>query len=329
MKNKKRVLFFSPSFFGYEKEIFNKLIQLDYEVDIFDERCFTKNSDKAFNKIMPYLYKNKSNLYYNQIFEKQKNKHYDYVFFIKGDTISVDLLKKFKENFNKAIFCLYLWDSIKNISNIEYKFKYFDRIFSFDSNDVSQNAKMKFRPLFYTDEYKEPFNKNVGYKYDLSFIGTIHSDRFKVIKQIISNTKNENFSIYTYKYIQSKFMFYFYYIIKKEFRSSRVIDFQFDKIKSKEITKIVSESKIILDIEHPKQIGLTMRTIEMLAMEKKIITTNSSIINYDFYKPNNVMIIDRTNPVIPKEFFSSEFEEIESSIYNKYSLESWVKDILY
>ncbi|MTD01286.1 hypothetical protein GKS16_03215 [Streptococcus uberis] len=71
-----------------------------------------------------------------------------------------------------------------------------------------------------------------------------------------------------------------------------------------------------------------MRTIEMLGMNKKIITTNSDIKNYDFYHPNNISIINRDSIEIDPNFLNSEYEPIDKEVYDKYSLKNWILDSL-
>ncbi|HFR3278101.1 TPA: capsular biosynthesis protein CpsH, partial [Streptococcus suis] len=102
----------------------------------------------------------------------------------------------------------------------------------------------------------------------------------------------------------------------------------FDHLSSKEIADIINETEVVLDIQHPKQSGLTMRTIEMIGMNKKIITTNPMIRQYDFYNPNNILIIDRFDVEIDLSFFESPYQELQTEIYEKYSLEQWILDIL-
>lgn len=102
----------------------------------------------------------------------------------------------------------------------------------------------------------------------------------------------------------------------------------FEKKDSSEIADIVNQSKSVLDIQHPNQTGLTMRTIEMIGMNKKLITTNASIVNYDFYNKKNILIIDRDNPQIDVSFFSTPYEKLNPEIYQKYSLSSWILDVL-
>jgi hypothetical protein len=63
-------------------------------------------------------------------------------------------------------------------------------------------------------------------------------------------------------------------------------------------------------------------------LRKKLITTNSDIVNYDFYNPNNIHLIDENNPMIPTSFFESKYEDIPESIYKKYTIDSWLHEML-
>lgn len=93
------------------------------------------------------------------------------------------------------------------------------------------------------------------------------------------------------------------------------------------VANIMHRSKAILDIQHPAQTGLTMRTIETLGIGRKLITTNTDIVNYDFYNEENILVIDRTNPVIPNSFIEHNAKEVSQQIYQKYSLNGWIEEI--
>lgn len=324
----KNILFIAPAFFGYEKKIAEKMTNLGAEVDYFDERSIHRSYERALLKINPQIFHKKSMDYYNKIIDQFSNVEYDYVLVIKCEMMPVDIIKKLKSTFNKAYFCLYLYDSLDNIKGITTKINYFDRVLSFDMEDTSQNSKMIFRPLFFIDDYKKTFNKQMEYKFDVSFVGTIHSDRYKVIKAIKEIADKNHFKYFFYCYLQSKFIYYFYKLSKREFRSSKKEDFEFNKIASSKIAEIIDKTKVVLDVQHPKQTGLTMRTIEILGMHKKLITTNQSIKKYDFYSPDNIAVIDRTFITIPEDFLDKPYSQIEDDIYNKYSLENWIIDVL-
>lgn len=71
-----------------------------------------------------------------------------------------------------------------------------------------------------------------------------------------------------------------------------------------------------------------MRTVEMLGLGKKLITTNADIRNYDFYNPQNILVIDRDNPVIDEDFIRSPYEQIDENIRKRYSLEGFVRELI-
>ena len=323
----KKILFFSPAFFGYENKIAKKMEDLGAFVKMYDERSVTSAMDRALLKVVPNIFTSKSKNYYKNIIEENKGIDYDYILIIKCDMTPESILDKFRVEFPNAKLCLYLWDSVKNIPNICDKFKCFDTIHSFDLDDCDKYYEMKFRPLFYADEFSK--KENLDYKkYDISFTGTIHSDRYAVIKQVREIAKEKGLNSFWFCYLQSKFIYYFYKFTKKEFADTKISDFDFDKMTSKEIADVVLNSNIVLDIQHPKQSGLTMRTIEMLGMNKKIITTNSSIKKYDFYNPNNICVVDRKNIILDEDFLKTQYQELDADIYEKYSLKEWLLEVL-
>lgn len=324
--SKKRVLLFSQYFFGYESKIKEKMRELGAEVDLYDEMSVKTMFSRALLKISPAIFNRKTERYYCEILNKIKNNSYDFVLFIDCEMPTEKVLDLFRKKFKTAKFCLHMWDSVENLKGVESKFKYFDHITTFDRSDAHK-YKLKLRPLFFADEYKIK-NKVEYYEYDLTFIGTIHSDRYRILKKMFEQAQNLNLRIFFYPYLQSRFIYYYYKLTKREFRNTKINNFRFDKISSDEIAQITKLSKVVIDIQHPAQTGLTMRTLEMVGMKKKIITTNEDIIKYDFYNKNNIFIIGRENPYLNPLFIESPYEDIDSNIYNYYSIDRWCLDVL-
>lgn len=330
-KNKldnKRILLFAPFFFGYENLIKTKMEELGATVVLYNERAVISAFNRALLKVVPFIFKGKANQYFFNILEQHNNEKFDYILIIRCDMIERNVLKEIKRRYPKAKLCLHLWDSFNNIPGIGRKIEFFDRATSFDRDDCKRESKLIFRPLFFADEFKYKNREDKKIKYDLSFCGTIHSDRYKILKKIDFQCKEQGLIFKHFYYLQSKFIYYFYKFIKKEFKNTSISEFSFKKIGTEEIVCIQEESNVIIDIQHPKQSGLTVRTIEMLGLRKKIITTNKDIINYDFYNPVNICVIDRNNPVLDDTFFDKSYEELSDSIYQKYSLEQWIYDVL-
>ena len=109
--------------------------------------------------------------------------------------------------------------------------------------------------------------------------------------------------------------------------SSKYLTLINDKLTMTDIKKYSDESKILLDICRKKQVGLSFRIFESLGCHKKIITTNKDIINYDFYNPSNIFVIDEENVVIDTSFIESNYLDIPNHIYDKYTIKGWLDTI--
>ena len=217
---------------------------------------------------------------------------------------------------------MYLYDSVKNVKGITSRLTLYDRVISFDPNDC-RRYKFEFRPLFCDLETK----KYIEEEYDLCFYGTMYGDRFQIIQNMKTFCENNNYKFYSFCYLRGKFMLLFYWLSSRGFRKFNKGNISFTAMPSEELGKIASRSKAILDVNDIKQTGLTMRTLEAVGLKKKIVTTNTDIVNYDFYNPNNIMVIDRNEKVIPDTFFSKKYEEIDMEIIKRYTAKGWVDDV--
>lgn len=322
----KRVLLFAPKFFGYEKEIANKIKEFGAAVDLYDERANPTTIDKVLIRLhVMFPGKSKIKKYYNAIISS--GKRYDYVIFINPETVTSSLLNKMKEEFNSAKFILYMWDSLENKPFTKDIIPLFDRKFSFNKIDCEHNGLI-FRPLFFIDTYDaENIKISHKIKYDISFTGTIHSDRYFILKKIKTWTENADLKTYFFMYFPSKIL-YFRYRFNNLRKYIDKNDFSYTSKKSSEIRDILLSSNVVVDIQHPRQTGLTMRTVETLGLGKKLITTNADIRSYDFYNPQNILVIDRDNPVIDEDFIRTPYVQIDESIRKRYSLEGFVRNIL-
>lgn len=70
--------------------------------------------------------------------------------------------------------------------------------------------------------------------------------------------------------------------------------------------------------------GITLRVLESLFFEKKLITNNINIINCEFYNKNNIFIINKDNLDDLNDFLKSEYKKIDKKIINYFDYESWL-----
>lgn len=322
----KKLLFISPAFFGYEKSILQRLQELGALVDYFDERPANSFWTKAFIRLNRKIVSWRIEQYYNEITSLIRNKSYDYVFVLNIEAMPHSFLKIIRCHSPRAKFILYMWDSIRNKAHTISYLSLFDVVFSFDEKDCKEITAIRFRPLFFLNEYKE-IACDTCFEYDFSFVGTAHSDRFALIRKIQRQLEEKNLKSYWYLFLQSRKLFFFQKICNTAFRKACMRDFNYKALSKDKLINIIRKSRIILDIQHPNQSGLTMRTIEMLGAHRKLVTTNPSVGDYDFYTSRNILIIDRNNPVIPEDFCTGEYQPVDKAIYYKYSLDGWLDDI--
>lgn len=320
----KKVLFIGLNFYNYDKAIVQELISQGYEVDSYP--CFFPVNNPMvillsffkFEKIV-----NKQSESFRRKLVDSIGSGYDFVFIIGGVDTTDSFVAELKRKNPTSKFILYLWDSLENKPNILPLFKYFDKIFSFDRNNCNKHSEMKFLPLFYRNEYNRN-TVNIG-NVDVFHLGTVHSDRLKIVMNIVTMCLKNNIS-FNFK-LRMERIYYYYKILTSSVLKWAKPYIIFEDVSHKANVDYIDNSKAVLDIQHPTQTGLTMRTMELVGMQKKIITTNEDILNYDFFSKENILVIDRYNPEIPEDFLTNPFIPIAENIRKKYCIKSWVENV--
>lgn len=329
MMQKKRVLFISPSFFGYEKSIVKSIEKLGFEVDFFDERASNSSIFKAISRINKKLLKKQIDNYFKKIFSTIKFKKYSYFLLIKGEVTPESFIKDFIYFNPQSKLIFYSFDSIKNSPNCLVLLKYFHKCYSFDFEDVKQYSYFKLKHLFYAYEFDNNYNVDWDKRrYDVSFIGTLHSNRYKIISNI-SNFFEKKFIFF---YVPAKWLFIFNKLFDKGFKNVKYTEVSFKKINKEEVASIFSQSKFVIDVQRYNQTGLTMRTFEVLASGAVLITMNKYIKNLHEYNSNMIVVIeDEDNPEKIHDEINLKINNISNNkvskiFLEKYHIDNWIKE---
>lgn len=91
-----------------------------------------------------------------------------------------------------------------------------------------------------------------------------------------------------------------------------------------EVLKEMNDCDIILDYNLNPEDGLSLRPMEAVYLGKKLITNNQTIVNYDFYREENIYILNKDNRSL-REFFSTAYVEVESAVKEYYLLSKWLE----
>ncbi|MBE6671543.1 MAG: hypothetical protein E7593_05000 [Ruminococcaceae bacterium] len=322
----KSILIFCPTFFGYENRMADAFRDEGFDVSLYNERPNSGFICKAALRLNLKLYKPVVTKYIKRVIEENKDKQFDYIFVVKSEAITEKEAAMLREAYPNAKMILYFWDSVANIPDGEKKIALYDRVLTFDPDDA-EKYNLPFLPVPYGKEYTK-VEETSEFKYDVAFIGTAHSVRPRVVKQIKEQCEMNGKRCFTYFYSPHKLVYLFNKLTNKDYKYISLKEINFKSLSTKEVCDIYNSSRCVMDIEHPKQKGITTRPIEMLSMKKKILTTNSYVKRFDFYNENNFYILDRNDPKIDVSFFETPYLPVDEEILYSYSPKKFVETLL-
>lgn len=309
--SKKKILIISPRAFGYVEYLYKELKRRDdVEVNIaYLEFSGFKNFSEKLKHIVSkvFLGVNLKRAYYFMEDDIRAYGMQDEILIIRPDFLTNTFLKELKTMTKRLV--AYYWDSAQRLTRKQEIIPFFDKIFSFDKIDVE-----KYGFDFITNYIFEttPINKSPEYLF-FNISGNDDDYRFKQLIDLGKYIKTKNWS---FKFIS----------VHKKLEDSNVeiVDVVYKVIYVDEAIELAKKAKVIVEFQRKQQTGLTFRVFEALGLQKKLITTNKDIVNYDFYNPNNILVLDENNIEIPEDFVNSPYQQVSEAILKKYKIEHWI-----
>lgn len=310
-----------PSFFDYPQ-----IIELELAKHYDNVFMFNSAPRGLVYKISSFLH---ANTFCRALLNKNSNSiknsilgnvsDVEMILIVKASLLSNDFCKWLRYEFPQAKIVQYLWDNISTDTSAATTLQLFDENFSFSPEDCLDFG-MKFRPFFY-NPIPVSYKKDI----DIACIASFSQDRAILLENILTKNNYLQKNRELYWHIKGSPPLFFKYrkyinLIKPYLQNSSV--------SYGEMLKILGHSKAQLDIPNPKQVGLTTRSFEALWTKTKIITTNHHIKNYDFFNESNVLVIDRTNSSIDRDWLDAPYVDLPETILTKYSLQSFVSDLI-
>ncbi|TDO72794.1 hypothetical protein EV143_10799 [Flavobacterium chryseum] len=313
-----KICILSFDFFNFDQNIVLELKRRNVQVDHIDISQFKYKYSSVFDRI--------TNFFNKLIFKKNikkiemekhvlshfiKKEQYDIILVIRPDCFTKQTHLEIKKHTNKYIS--YLYDSCTRFP-IDYLLDgVFDQIFSFDLDDCQKFGFNFITNYIYIDKKEiqaHQTNQNV-------FIIISVDERLSFLNNLANHLSEQ------------KIPFKFLLIGKRKPKNinSNII-YSKKHIFQGDLQNDLENSKVFLDLIRHGHNGLSFRIFEALAMQRKIITTNKSISQYDFYNPNNILILDENKPInINPDFFATPYEPLSDEMYKKYTIENWVKTV--
>lgn len=114
-------------------------------------------------------------------------------------------------------------------------------------------------------------------------------------------------------------------VIKDE-TSSTSSDYRYaSQVSYYENLRKVSRADILVEVNKQKQSGITIRALEALFFQKKLITDNTAIKHLRMFDPRNIFLIDETFPKGLDDFIKGDFRLPDDDVLTFYEFESWIK----
>lgn len=224
--------------------------------------------------------------------------------------IETYLIKK-----NHSLKCYYYsWNTIDNNRKVK-KIKAFydkDKVYCTDPGSC-EKYEIKFINIFYSKKWVEIITKlhcNKFSKRSVLWLGQ-NKGRIDWLKVIERALKDINCK--TDFYVPGEAGGNPYYI-------DRGIPYD-------EYCQKILEHEVLLDLSQRGQTALTLRVMEAIFFQKKLITNNAEVCKFDFYNPNNILVIDPDNIDKLKivEFIERSFQPYSDEYMSEFDYENWMK----
>lgn len=316
----RKILFVGVGYFSYDDIIAESLRAMGAKVVSIAERPYlllqSHPLSSPINKVS-WLRTYAQRRHEGRLKAQLVGQEFDTVLVIKGDSLDIGFFDHLRRVHPHTRFILYQWDSIKLVKNFAELRKRFDRCLTFDRVDAASDQTLLFRPLFFSRQAVVPEASPDG----MVFVGSLHSDRLRIVKRIRSEAAARGVRIRTY--IRVGIFSFLRQLLKGDVR-----DIYLRALPYETYITWIRQAEAVLDIPHPLQTGLTMRTLEAIGLGRKVVTTNPDIVHYPFYSSDNVCIVSEDHPRVPAEFLNGTSAAYDPNIVRLFSLRRWILDVL-
>lgn len=314
-----------PSDYGISHTVISALTNLGftvYEFQIKDATYKYKNIiqrlHNTFRKIIFQDFQNKRNLKMEARFKELAPKlaitpDVDYALFIRPDLFPKQFVLQVKEKSSKTV--AYQWDGLNRFPHVHEYIELFDRFFTFDQKDI--DLKKGILPL--TNFYIPVVNHRKATNGPIYFLAIFDHYRFDLIKKLKQS------------FLKNKTAHRLILIAKDDQQKKELIEAKFPveaELNYAENLHNVQNAAALIDLHVPVHAGLSFRVFEALNYGTKLITTNTSVKEYDFYHPNNIFIWNGINEDEIDDFLKVDYFDIDESIKLKYDFNNWIKYVL-
>jgi len=302
---------------GFNRQLVEYLKLEGIEVTFYDSNSiryiYKSKSERVknfFSKI--FLNHNIKKDYLNKTLTREINnlEVQDYILIVNPGQFKKEIIALLRNK--TSTFIAYNYDSLSRIPLPENRGQLFDKIYSFDLTDVKENEDLTLLTNFiYVDREINPSPKNKAF-----MILSKSVERERILSRIADILDKKN--ILNYEFIVAN------PATKKVNKHIKLTE---KHVPLQTVITKMKDAEILIDLVRPNQSGLSFRVFEAMAFHKKLITNNETIREYDFYNPENILVLDNDFNDIPDAFLNQPYKDIPEDIYHKYTLQHFAKTV--
>lgn len=266
-----------------------------------------KDINKIFKAIR--LINKKSKIRFSSIWYgewKRKLCMYDTVI-VFDHSDNIDLVNYIHKKNKEIRIIFWFWNSVANSINPNLIDDKICEKWTFDHRDAVK-YHMKENTQYY---FEVNYSKRNSIKNDVFFVG-IDKEREEILEKCKEIFEDNELS-------------YNLNVVKEKKTKLSINKKYYNYMKYEDVINGIMESKAILDIvNNEKQYGITLRPLEAIFYEKKLITTCQHIDQFDFYNKENIFILGKDDVSNLKYFISSKYKKVDKEIKKKYTFNNWL-----
>lgn len=284
-----------------------KLDQNDTSFYFYEIDSILKNNNN--NILKKILLRTQFNTFFFGSWIKRLDQ-FDLIIMFDSD-LRISYLKTIRKINKKIKIIVYYRNTIATNNNItlEELRKYGCEIWSYNEFDC-QKYNLKYNNQVWN---KKLIVDNSNFKYDVLFIGR-DKGRIELLDELV-------------KYLDDNDLKHYFYLITDKKRSYNR-NLNNSNMKYEQYLRLLSESHAVIDLIHDINYGLTIRPLEAMFNNKKLITNFKEIKNYDIFIEQNIFIWNESNTNELIEFLkSNDFVSLNDKL-NKYDVDSWLMKFL-
>ncbi len=204
----------------------------------------------------------------------------------------------------KARIIAWYWNIVEE-NTLPSKLKGKCELWSFDSEDCKKYG-MSFNHQYY---FKSLVLPSTTISYDVYFVGNDFKRRERVL--------------HAYQKLKALNLRVFFQVVRVE-EGELPEEVASARVSYDDIRQIIAKSQAILEIVREGQSGATLRVLEAMFFQKKLITDNKNVMQEEFFDPERIFVLGQHPLEEIPAFLENPFKPYDQEIIDRYDVKQWI-----